>query len=130
MGRDDNGAVTVGRFKTTPLVDYSSEDVRAAEQLARVAAPLLARAQRVAEHARREQGASELSRLAGSLTQSLSVSAVAEQLVRSVLALVRGNGAAIWNSRGEVMFAEARRPGILRDPKDPRLERLDRKSVV
>src|SRR5206468_263904 len=47
-----------------------------------------------------------------------------EQLVRSVLALVHGNGAAIWNSRGEVMFAEARRPGILRDPKDPRLERL------
>src|SRR6267378_6328498 len=28
------------------------------------------------------------------------------------------------NFRGEVMFAEARRPGILRDPKDPRLKRL------
>ena len=124
VGHDVIGAVTVGRLKAMPSVDYSHHDVRVAVQLARIAAPLLARAQRVAEHARREQGASELSRLAGSLTQSLSVSAVAEQLVRSVLALVRGNGAAIWNSRGEVMFAEARRPGILRDPKDPRLERL------
>jgi signal transduction histidine kinase len=124
MGRDVIGAVTVGRLKTTPLVDYSSEDVRAAEQLARVAAPLLARAQRVAEHARREQGASELSRLAGSLAQSLSVSAVCEQLARSVLVLVRGTSASIWNAHGEIMFAEARRPGILRHPKDPRLERL------
>ena len=124
VGHDVIGAVTVGRLKAMASVDYSHHDVRVAVQLARIAAPLLARAQRVAEHARREQGASELSRLAGSLTQSLSVSAVAEQLVRSVLALVRGNGAAIWNSRGEVMFAEARRPGILRDPKDPRLERL------
>ena len=124
IGRDVIGAVTVGRLKTTPLVDYSSEDVRAAEQLARVAAPLLARAQRVAEHARREQGASELSRLAGSLAQSLSVSAVCEQLTRSVLVLVRGTSASIWNAHGEIMFAEARRPGILRHPKDPRLERL------
>ena len=124
MGRDVIGAVTVGRLKTMPSVDYASEDVRVAAQLARVAAPLLARAQRAAEHARREQGASELSRLAGSLTQRLSVSAVCEQLVRSVLALVRGNGAAIWNSQGEIMFAETRRPGTLREPKDPRLERI------
>src|SRR2546426_1954454 len=124
MGRDVIGAVTVGRLKTTPLVDYSSEDVRAAEQLARVAAPLLARAQRVAEHARREQGASELSRLAGSLAQSLTVSALCEPLVRSGLVPVRGNSAAIWTSHGEIMFTEARRPGILREPKDPRLERI------
>src|SRR5213593_4030027 len=124
MGRDVIGAVTVGRLKTTPLVDYLSEDVRAAAQLARVAAPLLARAQRAAEHARREQGASELSRLAGSLAQSLSVSAVCEQLARSVLVLVRGTSASIWNAHGEIMFAEARRPGILRNPKDARLERL------
>jgi signal transduction histidine kinase len=124
MGREVIGAVTVGRLKTTPLVDYSSADVRAAEQLARVAAPLVARAQRVAEHARREQGASELSRLAGSLAQSLSVSAVCEQLARSVVVLVRGTSASIWNAHGEIMFAEARRPGILRHPKDPRLERL------
>jgi len=122
--REVIGAVTVGRLKTSPLVDYSSEDIRAAEQLARAAAPLLARAQRAAEHARREQGASELSRLAGSLAQSLSVAAVCEQLVRSVLVLVRGNSASIWNSHGEPMFTEARRPGILREPKDPRLERI------
>src|SRR5688572_27244166 len=79
------GALTVGRLKTTPSVDYSAEDVRLAGQLARTAAPLLARAQRAAERARRQQGASELSRLAGSLAQSLSVSAVCERLVCSVL---------------------------------------------
>ena len=124
VGQAVIGAVTVGRLKTMPSVDYSNEDVRVAAQLARLAAPLLARAQRVAEHARREQGASELSRLAGSLTHTMSVSAVCEQLVRSVLALVRGNGAAIWNSHGTTMFAETRRPRILRDPKDPRLERM------
>lgn len=124
VGHDVIGAVTVGRVKTMPSADYSNEDVRVAAQLARIAAPVLARAQRAAEHARREQGASELSRLAGSLTQSLSVSATCEQLVRSVLALVHGNGAAIWNSRGEIMYAEVRRPGILRDPTDPRVERI------
>src|SRR5256712_2758514 len=75
VGHDIIGAVTVGRLKTTPLVDYSSEDVRAAEQLARLAAPLLARAQRVAEHARREQGASELSRLPGAPPPSPRASA-------------------------------------------------------
>jgi signal transduction histidine kinase len=124
VGHDVIGAVTVGRIKTIPSVDYSNEDMRVAAQLARVAAPVLARAQRAAEHARREQGASALSRLAGSLTQSLSVSAVCEHLVRSVLALVRGNGAAIWNPQGEIMLAEARRPGILRQPRDPRLDRI------
>jgi hypothetical protein len=60
------GAVTVGRLKST-LLDYSRDEIRAAEQLAVAAAPLLARAQRAVEHARREEGASELSRLAGSL---------------------------------------------------------------
>jgi len=124
VGHDVIGAVTVGRLKAMPSVDYTNHDVRVAAQLARIVAPLLARAQRAAEHARREQGASELSRLAGSLTQSLSVSAVSEHLVRSVLALVHGNAASIWNSHGEVVFAEARRPGVLRDPKDPRLERM------
>src|SRR2546425_2425702 len=124
MGHDVIGAVTVGRLKTTPSVDYSNEDVRVAAQLARIAAPMLARAQRAADYARREQGASELSRLAGSLTQSLSVSAVCEQLVHSVLALVHGTGAVIWNSKGESMFAELRQAGILRDPRDPRLERM------
>src|SRR5207247_6585881 len=103
VGQDVIGAVTVGRRKTMPGLDYSIEDVRVATQLSRIAAPMLARAQRAADHARREQGASELSRLAGSLTQSLSVSAVCEQLVHSVLALVHGTGAVIWNSKGESM---------------------------
>jgi signal transduction histidine kinase len=124
VGHDVIGAVTVGRLKTMPGVDYSIEDVRVATQLSRIAAPMLARAQRGADHARREQGASELSRLAGSLTQSLSVSAVCEQLVHSVLALVHGTGAVIWNAKGESMFAELRQAGILRDPRDPRLERM------
>jgi len=124
MGHDVIGAVTVGRLKFAPSVDYSNEDIRVASQLAQVAAPVLARAQRAAEHARRQQGSSELSRLAGSLAQSLSVSAVCEQLVRSVLALVRGSGAAIWDSHGKIMFAELGRPGILHDPRDPRVERI------
>jgi signal transduction histidine kinase len=124
VGHDVIGAVTVGRLKTMPGVDYSKEDLRVATQLSRIVAPMLARAQRAADHARREQGASELSRLAGSLIQSLSVSAVCEQLVQSVLALVRGTGAVIWNSQGESMFAEMRQPGILREPRDPRLEKI------
>jgi len=124
VGHDVIGAVTVGRLRTTPFMDYSGEDVRVAAHVARMAAPLLARAQRAAEHARRQEGASELSRLAGSLTQSLSVSAVCEQLVRSVLALVHGTSASIWNARGESMIAESRRSKIFREPKDPRLERI------
>jgi len=124
VGHDVIGAVTVGRLKTTPFVDYVSEDLRLAAQLARAAAPLLVRAQQAAEHARRQQGASALSRLAESLTWSLSVSAVCEQLMRSVVALVRGNGASIWGSHGEIMFTTVRRSGILGDPKDPRLERI------
>jgi signal transduction histidine kinase len=124
VGRDVIGAVTVGRLKTRPLVDYSPDDVRLAVQLGRMAAPLLVRAQRLAERARRQQGASELSRLARSLTKSLSVSAVSQQLVRSVLALLHGHAAAIWNSHGEIMLTEGRRPGILRDPKDSGLEEI------
>src|SRR5262249_58675586 len=107
-----------------PRVDYSIEDVRVATHLSRIAAAMLARAQRDADHARREQNASELSQLAGSLTQSLSVSAVCEQLVHNVLALVHGTGAVIWNSKGESMFGELRQAGILPDPRDPRLERM------
>lgn len=124
VGHDVIGAVTVGRLKTTPFVDYVPEDLRLAAQLAQTAAPLLVRAQRAADHARRQQGASALSRLAESLTWSLSVSAVCEQLMRSVVALVRGNSASIWGAHGEIMFTEARRAGILGDPKDPRLERI------
>src|SRR5438093_6405213 len=101
VGPDVIGAVTVGRFKATPLMNYSEKDVRIAAQLAKAAAPLLAQAQLAAEHARRQEGASELSRLAGSLTQSLSVSAVCGQLLRSVLALAHGTSAASWASRGQ-----------------------------
>ncbi len=118
------GAITVGRIRTTAFMDYSKEDMRLAGHLARGAAPLLARAQRAAEHVRRQQGASALSRLADSLTHSLSVSAVCDHLMRSVVALVRGQSAALWSAHAEGMKAELRRPGILGDPKDPRLERI------
>src|SRR5437867_7317249 len=123
VGPDVIGAVTVGRFKATPLMNYSEKDVRIAARLAKAAAPLLAQAQLAAEHARRQEGVSELSRLAGSLTQSLSVSAVCGQLLRSVLALVHGTSAAIWDSRGQ-SISETCPPGILREPKDPRLGRM------
>ena len=124
VGPDVIGAVTVGRFKATPLMNYSEKDVRIAAQLAKAAAPLLAQAQLAAEHARRQEGASELSRLAGSLTQSLSVSAVCGQLLRSVLALVQGTSAAIWDSRGQSRISETCPPEILREPRDPRLGRM------
>ena len=124
VGPDVIGAVTVGRFKATPLMNYSEKDVRIAAQLAKAAAPLLAQAQLAAEHARRQEGASELSRLAGSLTQSLSVSAVCGQLLRSVLALVHGTSAAIWDSRGQSRISETCPPEILREPRDPRLGRM------
>jgi signal transduction histidine kinase len=121
--REVIGAVTVGRLKPT-LLDYSRDEIRAAEQLALAAAPLLGRAQRAVEHSRREKGASELSRLAGSLAQSLTVSAVCEQLARSVLGLVRGKAVAIWASHGGSIFTEGRQAGILREPKDRRLARI------
>src|SRR5438309_1283156 len=118
------GALPVGRIRTTPFVDYSRDDVRLVDQLARAAAPLLARAQRLAEHARRQRGASALSRLAGSLTQSLSVAAVSDQLARSAVALVRGDSAAIWSAQGDAAKTDRTRAPILRDPKDPRLENI------
>jgi signal transduction histidine kinase len=121
--REIIGAVTVGRLKSA-LRGYSSDEIRAAEQLALAAAPFLARAQRAVEHARREEGVSELSRLAGSLAQSLTVSAVCEQLARSVLGLVRGKAVAIWASDGAVIFTDGRQSGIFREPKDPRLTRI------
>jgi len=124
IGRRAIGAMTVGRFRTTPLMDYTDADLRTAVELAKAASTLLARAQLAAELARRQEGASELSRLAGSLTRSLSVAAVCEYLVESVLALVRGTSAAIWNARGDSMITEGRSLGILSDPKDPRLQRI------
>jgi signal transduction histidine kinase len=123
VGDDVFGALTVGRFRVSPAADFSRHDVRVATRLMKVAAPLLARAQAEAERQSRQQGAATLSRLAGSLTQSLPVSAVCEQLVRSVLALVSGLSASIWNPHGEPLIAESRR-GILGEPKDPRLRQI------
>src|SRR5207253_2888408 len=106
VGPDVIGAVTVGRFRATPLMDYSAEDVRIAARLAKAAAPLLAEAQLAAEHARRQEGASELSRLAGSLTQSLSVSAVCEQLL-GLLAVSGVTGRAFNDADVELVQALA-----------------------
>ncbi len=124
VGQGIIGAMTVGRWRTTPLMDYSDEDIRVAQRLAKAAGPLLARAQLAAEHARRQQGASALSRLAGSLTQRPTVSAVCQQLGRSVLALVHGTGASVWSASGQSMAPETRPSGVLREPKDPRLGRI------
>jgi GAF domain-containing protein len=118
------GALTVGRIRTSRSVDYSKDDVRLADQLARAAAPLLARAQRIAEHDRRQRGASALSRLAGSLTQSLSVAAVADQLTRSAVTLVGGDSAATWSAQGEPARDDRGRAVVLREAKDPRLEHI------
>jgi signal transduction histidine kinase len=121
VGREIIGTLNVGRFRTTPSMRYAADDIRLIEQLAEAAAPLLARAQLGVDRARRHQGASELSRLAGSLTQSLSVSAVCEHLRHSVLALVHGTAAAIWNPRGATMIDHPTPAGILGEPRDARL---------
>ena len=118
------GAITVGRIRTTAFMDYTQDDMRLATLLARAATPWLFRAQQAAEHVRREQGALALSRLADSLTHTLSVSAVCEQLMQSVVTLVRGQAATVWGPRGETMNGDAHNAGILRDPKDLRLERI------
>jgi signal transduction histidine kinase len=111
------GAITVGRYVT--LGAYGAEDVRAAAKLAKLAAPVLARAQRAIESARRRLGASELSRLAGSLTQSLSAEAVCRQLVDSVLSLVEGSSALVWEAEGREPTRDALLGGILSEPRDP-----------
>jgi signal transduction histidine kinase len=118
------GAITVGRIRTGAFMDYGKEDIRLAEQLARAAAPWLFRAQRDAEQVRRQQGAFALSRLADSLTHTLSVSAVCEQVMQSVLTLVHGQTSAVWGPHGEPMDGDVRNAGILGDPKDPRLETI------
>jgi signal transduction histidine kinase len=118
------GAITVGRIRTSPLMEYSKDDVRVAEVLAREATPLLVRAQRTAEHLRRQQGAVALSRFADSLTHTLSVGAVCDQVMQSVLTLVGGQAASVWSPHGESMNGAVRSLGILSDPKDQRLERV------
>jgi signal transduction histidine kinase len=105
-------------------MEFSKEDMRVAEALAREATPLLVRAQRTAEHLRRQQGAVALSRFADSLTHTLSIAAVCDQVMQSVVTLVGGQTAAVWSPHGESMNGTARSQGILGDPKDPRLERM------
>jgi signal transduction histidine kinase len=116
------GAITVGRYRS--LGAYERGEVRTAARLARLAAPVLARAQRAAEMARRREGASELSRLAGSLTQSLSADAVCRQLVRSVLCLVHGVSALVWNADGRTPAHDGAVAGILGPPQDSVVARL------
>jgi two-component system, NtrC family, sensor kinase len=83
----------------------------------------LAKAQRQCDDARRQQGATELSRLAGSLTQSLSVAAVGERLVQAVISLVHGTDAAFWDARGRLTIQGPGASALLREPSDARLQR-------
>ena len=80
VGDEVIGALTVSRQIPVP---YDELDQRLIEAVALIVAPVLAGAQRESDGTRRQQGASELSRLAGSLTQSLSAEAVCERLVQA-----------------------------------------------
>ena len=121
VGHQVIGALTVARASTMP---YGPEDVHLAEQAVADAAPILARAQEASEAARRQQGASELSRLAASLTQDLSIGAVCERLMGSVLSLVRGIGAVVWDGHGTRVASAPDPSGVFQDPADLRLRRL------
>jgi signal transduction histidine kinase len=114
------GALTVSRQVPVP---YDELEKRLIEALAAVAAPVLARAQRQSDDVRRQQGATELSRLAGSLTQSLSLAAVAERLVQAVISLVHGTDAAFWDARGRLTTQGTGSAALLREPSDARLRR-------
>jgi signal transduction histidine kinase len=115
------GALTVSRQTPVP---YEEADHRLIESVAALAAPVLARAQRDSDNARRQQGAAELSRLAGSLTQSLSANAVCDRLVQAVVSLVHGADAAVWDPHGRMAARGTRPAGLLREPPDPRLRRM------
>jgi signal transduction histidine kinase len=115
------GALTVARASTMP---YAADEIRLAEQAASEAAPIIARAQEDSEIVRRQQGASELSRLAASLTQDLSLGAVCERLVRSVLSLVRGVAAVVRDARGILITPPPEGASVFQDPADRRLQRL------
>lgn len=120
------GALTVGRPTEMP---YTADDVRLIEQLAAEAAPFLARAQHAADTARRQQGACELSRFAGSLTEMLTVSAVCERLVRSVASLVRPTDAAVWDLDGRVTCRDATSVRLFCDPSDASLQPVFRQVI-
>jgi signal transduction histidine kinase len=115
------GALTVSRQIPVP---YEEIDYRLIESVAALAAPVLARAQRESDNARRQQGAAELSRLAGSLTQSLSAEDVCERLVQSVVSLVHGADAAVWDPHGRMATPRSHPSGLLREPTDARLRRM------
>ena len=117
------GALTVARGTQVPYADH---EIRLAERAAEAAAPALDRAQREGETLRRGHGASELSRLAGSLTEiePLNVSTVCERLVEGVRSLLSGTDAAVWDPRGHLAIQGRHPNGILADPGAIRLQRL------
>jgi signal transduction histidine kinase len=117
------GALTVARGTQVPFADH---EVCLAERAAEAAAPVLERAQRESETLRRGHGASALSRLAGSLTetQALDVSTVCQRLVDGVLSLLSGTDAAVWDPRGQLAVQGRQPNGILADPGARRLQRL------
>jgi signal transduction histidine kinase len=115
------GALTVSRQIPVP---YDEVDQRLIEAVAVIVAPVLARAQRESDGTRRQQGASELSRLAGSLTESLSTEAICERLAHAVVSLVHGADAAVWDPHGRMATPGAQPSGLLHEPTDPRLRRL------
>jgi len=117
------GALTVARGTQVPYADH---EISLVKRAAEAAAPVLERAQREGETVRRGHGASALSRLAGSLTeiQAMNVLTVCERLVESVLALLSGTDAAVWDPRGHLAFQGRDPNGILADPGAIRLQRL------
>jgi signal transduction histidine kinase len=110
VGDDVIGAITVSRGTEAP---YEADEVRLAEQLAGEAAEVLTRAQQESDDARRQHGATELSRLAGSLTHSLSVAAVCDRLVYAVVRLVHGVDATVWDPDGRLTGSDTGSPGSL-----------------
>ncbi len=120
------GALTVARGTQVPYADH---EVFLAERAAEAAAPVLERAQREGETLRRGHGASALSRLAGSLTetQAQDVSTVCQHLVDGVRSLLSGTDAAVWDPRGQLAVQGRQPNSILADPGATRLQRLLRK---
>src|SRR6516225_7951671 len=122
------GDARLGRSRMTVsrqvLVPYDELEIRLIEAVAAVAAPVLASAQRQSDGVRRQQGATELSRLAGSLTQSLSARTVGERLVQAIIPLVHGVDAAFWDATGRLTIPGSGPLALLREPCDPRVERV------
>src|SRR5262249_57842651 len=79
------GALTVSRQIPVP---YEEADHQLIEAVAALTAPVLAVAQRESDNVRLQQGASEMSRLAGSLTQSLTASDRVQRLGQAVVTLL------------------------------------------